>query len=105
MDVMSHTEPTITQEAKALKVQNVETQDMEPEPEGQLELSLEENETLDVAVSDARLPEQEERQVEEKKALVLAEIEKDPSNFWSWHALSCLFASNDDVTGAIEVGL
>jgi hypothetical protein len=50
------------------------------------------------------MPEQEERQLrEEKKALVLAEIEKDPSNFWSWHALSCLFASNDDVTGAIEV--
>jgi hypothetical protein len=35
--------------------------------------------------------------------LILTEIEKEPYNFWSWHALSCLFASNDNVVGACNV--
>jgi serine/threonine protein kinase len=39
-----------------------------------------------------------------RKALVLNEIEKDPSSFWSWHALSTLLAdeSNDNIEMAIE---
>jgi Protein kinase domain len=74
----------------------------------ELPLSLEETETLElttVEVGEVIMSEQEEQlplSFEEKKALVLNEIEKDPSNFWSWHALSCLFASNDDVMGAID---
>jgi hypothetical protein len=39
---------------------------------------------------------------EQRKSLVLSEIEKDPSSFWSWHALSTLFAGNsDDIKEAI----
>jgi hypothetical protein len=39
---------------------------------------------------------------EQRKSLVLSEIEKDPSSFWSWHALSTLFAgSSDDIKEAI----
>jgi serine/threonine protein kinase len=39
---------------------------------------------------------------EERKSLVLSEIEKDPSSFWPWHALSTLLASDsDDIEEAI----
>jgi serine/threonine protein kinase len=41
---------------------------------------------------------------EERKSLVLREIEKDPSSFWSWHALSALFAGHsNDIEAAIAV--
>jgi serine/threonine protein kinase len=39
--------------------------------------------------------------LEQRKSLVLSEIEKDPSSFWSWHALSTLFAGTDDIEEAI----
>jgi hypothetical protein len=65
----------------------------------------EETETLELTGVEARMSKQEEQlplTFDEKKVLVFTEIEKIPSNFWSWHALSCLFASNDDVAGAIN---
>jgi serine/threonine protein kinase len=41
---------------------------------------------------------------EEKIELVLTEIEEDPSNFWSWYALSTLYASDSEgnIKSAIE---
>jgi tetratricopeptide (TPR) repeat protein len=41
--------------------------------------------------------------VSELNHLVQTVIEKDRSNFWVWHALSTLYADQDDLRGAMEV--